>query len=113
MEYVWAAIIISVLVLILWGIIAHKITQRKLRKATAELLPTLVDHIQVGRRYNIFLSHGKMLKNVQFLGISPAHDANEVFLPFPLCQWLIVLKETGRKAYIKPQSVRYYEESEP
>jgi hypothetical protein len=76
------------------------------------MLPKLVDHIQAGRRYNIFLSHGKTLLGVKFLGISQPYEQNDSRLPFPLCQWLILEKANGKRAYIKPMSVRYYEDAE-
>ena len=112
MEYVWPIIITAIILMILWGIISNKIKRRRIRKATEKLFPKVIDHIQVDRRYNIFLSHGKTLDNVLFLGISPEYDNGNPYLPFPLCQWLIVEKENGKRAYIKPQLVRYYEDAE-
>lgn len=111
MGYFWAAFASIVLILILGGIIGSNIKQRRIRKAREKILPNVTDHIQVNRRYNIFLSHGKTLRNAKVIGISPAHDYNNP-LPFPLCEWLIVEKEDGKRAYLKPESVRYYEDVE-
>ena len=112
MEYVWPIIISVLILMFVWGIISSRLKRRRIRKATEKLFPKVVDHIQVDHRYNIFLSHGKTLENVLFVGISPDFDNNNPCLPFHLCQWLIVEKENGKKAYIKPQSVRYYEDAE-
>ena len=76
------------------------------------MLPKVADHIQVDRRYNIFLSHGKTVNNVRFVGISKTIDDRNPYLPFPLEQWLIVEKPNGKRAYLKPESVRYYEDVE-
>jgi hypothetical protein len=95
----------------MWGIISSKIKRRRIRKATDKIFPKLADHFQADHRYNIFLSNGRTLQNVRFLGISPAHDHNNPYLPFPLCQWLIVEKEDGKRAYLKPDTVKYYEDA--
>jgi hypothetical protein len=110
MDYFWAVLFSIVLILIVWGIIASKIKKRRIRKETEKMLPKVVDHIQADHRYNIFLSHGKTLKNVRFIGISQTYDQRNPYLPFPLCQWLIVEKPNGKRAYLKPDSIRYYED---
>ncbi|MHC4636807.1 MAG: hypothetical protein ACYTBV_04790 [Planctomycetota bacterium] len=112
MGYFWAVLATIVLIVIVWGIVSSKIKNRRIRRATEKMLPKVSDHIQADRRYNIFLSHGKTLKNVRFIGISHTIDESNPYLPFPLCQWLIVEKTTGKKAYLKPESVRYYEDIE-
>ena len=112
MEYFWAILVSGIVLLVIWGIIASKVKQRRIRRATEKIFPKVEDHIQADRRYNIFLSHGKTLQNVKFVGISPAHDQHDPYLPFPLCQWLIVQKADGKRAYLKPESVRYYEDAD-
>ena len=110
MEIFWAIFGSIFFLLIMYGIIASKIKNRRIRKMTEKMLPKVTDHIQADRHYNIFLSHGKTLTNVRFIGIStPVNDQNP-FLPFPLNQWLIVEKENGKRAYLKPESVRFYED---
>jgi len=112
MEYFWAILISVIVILVIYGIINSKVKQRRIRRATDRIFPKVEDHIQADRRYNIFLSHGKTLQNVRFVGISPAHDQHNPYLPFPLCQWLIVEKSDGKKAYLKPETVRYYEDAD-
>src|SRR5262245_44534732 len=112
MDKFWVPLISLIVLLILWGIIYSKIKNRRIRIATEKIFPKLVDHIQTDRRYNIFLSHGKTIQNVRFLGISPAHDQNNLYLPFPLCQWLIVEKSNGKRAYLKPETVKFYEDAD-
>ncbi len=111
MEYFWAVVVSLILVLIVYGIISSKVRNRRIRKATQEIFPQISDHIQVNKSYNVFLSHGKTLSKVKFVGISPAHDKNNPYLPFPLCQWMIVEKPDGKRAYLKPETIRYYEEA--
>jgi len=110
MEYFWAALVSAIVLMIICGTISSKIKQRRIRKATEKIFPKVPEHIRADHRYNIFLSHGKLLKDVRFMGISPAHDHSNPYLPFPLCQWLIVEKANGKRAYLKPETVRYYED---
>ena len=112
MGYFWAALCSIILILIIWGILASKARKRRIRNETQKMLPKVVDHIQADHRYNIFLSHGKTLVNVRFVGISNTLNERDPDLPFPLCQWLIVEKPDGKRAYLKPESVRYYEDAD-
>jgi len=111
MDYFWAIFASVVVILIIYGIISSRLKQRRIRKATAKIFPTVQDHIQADKRYNIFLSHGKTIQNVRFIGISPAFDQHNPYLPFPLCQWLIVEKADGARAYLKPETVKFYEDA--
>jgi hypothetical protein len=111
MEYFWAIFATTILLLILYGIISSSVRNRRIRRETASLLPTLSDHIQKDRRYNIILNNNRSLDNVLFLGVSKSYDRNVPNLPFPLCEWLVVQRSDGKKAYIKPSSVRYYEDA--
>jgi len=112
MKYFWAVFASVVVFLILWGIVTVKIKARRRREATYKIFPRVADHIQTDRRYNIFLSHGKSLQNVKFVGITPEYDPSNPYLPFPLCQWLVVEKATGSRAYLKPETVRFYEDAD-
>jgi hypothetical protein len=116
MEYFWPLFVSIVLVVVLAVLIASVIKNerkaRHIRHATAGVFPTVEIPIKAGRRYNIFLSHGKLLPNAKFVGISPAFDYSHPYLPFPLCQWLVIEKENGRQAYLKPETIRYYEDAD-
>jgi hypothetical protein len=112
MEYFWAVIVTLVIVMIIWGIIASKLRQRRMKRATEAMLPSLKQHFEAGRRYNVFLSHGQMFERVRFLGMSEPFDRGHRSLPFPLCQWIVVERESGQQLYIKPESIRYYEDAD-
>jgi hypothetical protein len=96
----------------LYGIISGKAKEKKLQKATRALLPTLQDHISVGKKYNVFLSHGHRFEGVVFLGLSEPYDPRDSLLPFPLAQWLILQKSDGSRLYIKPSAIRFYEDAQ-
>ncbi len=116
MEYFWAALAATVVGLILYGLVSTGLRSRRLRLASQAALPTLTEHLQADRRYNVFLSHGRTLSNVTFLGLSPTHGysfPDLPDLPFPLAQWLILETEDGRRVFVKPHTVRLYEECDP
>ena len=112
MEYFWAVIVSLIVIMILYGIVSSKINSHRVKKAAEKVFPNVADHLQADRRYNILLSHGKTLKNAKFLGISPPSDQHNPYLPFYSSQWLIVEKENGKKAYLKPDTVKYYEDAD-
>jgi len=112
MEYFWPIFAVVVGVLICNGIISSKVKDKRLRKATRELLPALRDHIKAGKKYNVFLSHGQRFEGVTFLGLSEPYDPQNQYLPFPLAQWVILEKQDGKRVYIKPISIRFYEDAE-
>jgi hypothetical protein len=111
MEVFWFILASVVVALIIYGIASSKLKDRKLRKATKDLLPALRDHIQAGKTYNVFMSHGQRFDEVRFLGLSEPYDPNNQYLPFPLAQWLILEKPDGKKIYIKPTAIRFYEDA--
>ena len=111
MEVFWFILASVVVVLIIYGIVSSKIKDRRLRKATRALMPALRDHIQAGKTYNVFMSHGQRFDGVKFLGLSEPYDPNNQYLPFPLAQWLILEKPDGKKIYIKPTAIRFYEDT--
>ena len=103
-------ILCIVLAVMFFAEVSYGMRKRRVRKATEELLPQVADHIRRDRRYNLFLSHGEMIKNATFIGISKTIKGIYPPLPFPLRDWLIIEKPTGERVYIKPESVRYYED---
>jgi len=112
MEYFWAVIVSVILLMIVWGIVSSKIRDRRVKKATAKLLPKVTQHFEAGRLYNVFISHGQLFKRVRFVGISEALGHKYSPLPFPLTQWVVLQQEDGKQLYIKPESIRYYEDAD-
>lgn len=111
--YIVAGILLFFFLIAVWAHVADRIRQRRIRRETEKIIPWIADHLQPDRSYNIFLSHGKTLNNVRFIGLTPDRESTGYLpLPFPLSQWLIVEKASGGRAYIKPETVRYYEDAE-
>ncbi|MGC9942950.1 MAG: hypothetical protein ABSE48_14050 [Verrucomicrobiota bacterium] len=111
-QELWVIILSAFIVLIFWGIVTSKRDARRLKRASADLLPTLKQQFEPGRRYHVFLSHGQRFERVQILGISAPPDVGNRFLPFPLCELVILQRESGERIYVRPDSIRYYEEAD-
>lgn len=112
MEYFWSIFVSIVLVMIIWGIVSSKLRERRVKKATEAMLPRLKQHFEAGRRYNVFVSHGQLFQRVRFAGISESYKHKYPGLPFPLCQWIVLEREDGQHLYIKPETIRYYEDAD-
>jgi hypothetical protein len=110
MEIVWAIIVSLILLLIIYGIVSSKIRDRKNRKLTRALLPEINDHIKCGSNYNIHLSCGKKFEDIKFVGFSGTPENASHLMPFPLQRWVVLSKTDGKRMYIKPESIRYYED---
>ncbi len=107
----WKVVVTIIIVAAIWAYISDKIEQRRVRKIKLDMEPKLESPLKKHQRYNIFLSHGKMLQNLKFLGVAEAFDHNRPELPHVLCGWLVMEKPDGTKAYIKPESLRYFEDT--
>lgn len=111
MEYFWAIFASIIPLSIIWAMIHNALKNRRLKRASRALLPELADHIQTGKRYNVFMSHGKTFTNVRFLGLTPSLNVQSSWLPFHLAEWLIMETESSKRIYIKPTAIRYYEDA--
>jgi hypothetical protein len=109
MGYVWAVIVSVILLLIIYGIVNSKIRERRNRKLTKELLPEVQDHIKSNQLYDVYLSCGRSFLGVKFIGFSKTPDGNSDSLPFPLQSWVILEDANGKRSYIKPTSLRFYQ----
>lgn len=110
MTYVWAGIIASIILLVIYGIVSSRLRDRRVRRLSRRLLPEIHDHIKADRQYRIALTSGSVFDNVRFLGISQSEDGGAQYLPFPLQHWLVVEKADGKRLFVRPATVKYYEE---
>lgn len=111
MQYFWVIIVSIILLLITWGIVSSSFRYQRLKQTRESLLPIIPQHFQAGHLYTVFLSSGQKFERVRFLGTSPEYDQPYGSLPFPLCQWIVLERENGKLLYVKPESIRYYEDS--
>jgi hypothetical protein len=111
-EDLWAIIFSAVIVLILWGVISSRRDKRRVKQATDALLPTVKHQFEAGRRYHVFLSHGQRFERVHFLGLSAPPDVGGRSLSFPLCEFVVLQRESGEHIYVRPDAIRYYEEAD-
>lgn len=109
MSEVWAIIVIVILMLIIYGIVSAKMDARTQRLAQERMLPFLQEALVPESFYDLSLSDGRTFKGVQLLGTT---DPN--LRLSPLGEWgvmLVLLQASGKKAFVRPHSVRCIEEA--
>jgi hypothetical protein len=108
MPDVWAVIVIIIILMVVYGYISSKISDRKKRKAREATIPEVTEALKTGVLYNVFLSDGRGFENVTIIGTVEDEDAQ-----FSFANWegmLVLEKETHKKIFIKKSSVRFIEE---
>jgi hypothetical protein len=109
MSEVWAVIVIVILMLIVYGIVSSKLSARRQREAREKMLPYLDETIVPDRRHNLLMSDGRKFMDVRILGTTDPKLGQS-----PLGDWglmLVILLDSGKKAFIRPSSVRCIEEA--
>ena len=107
---IWSIVALLVVILIIYAIINSKIKERKKKKFSEKHLPTIKNHLSIDKSYNIFLNNGKIFENVKFLGITESYNSSQSNLPFTLCDWVAIEKSNGKKIFLKPTTIKYFEE---
>lgn len=109
MSEIWAIIVIAILVLIVYGIVSSKLSAKRQREVREKMLPYLDETIVTDRRHNLFMSDGRKFMDVRILGTTDPASGQS-----PLGDWglmLVILMDSGKKAFIRPSSVRCIEEA--
>jgi hypothetical protein len=109
MSEIWAIIIGGFLLLIVYAIVSSKKNEERLRAAREKMLPHIEEAIVPDRRHHLFLSDGRRFMDVLILGTTDPKLGQS-----PLGDWglmLVILLDSGKKAFIRPSSVRCIEEA--
>ena len=109
MSEVWAIIVIAIIALIVYGIVSAKINARTQRLAQERTRPFLQDTLVPDLLYDLSLSDGRKFNAVRLLGTTDP----DLRLS-PLGEWgvmLVLLLPSGKKAFVRPHSVRCIEEA--
>lgn len=109
MSGIWAIIVGVFLLLIIYGIVSSKIGAKRQREAREKMLPYVDEAIVPDRKHHLFLSDGRRLMDVRILGTTDPKLGQT-----PLGDWglmLVVLMDSGKKAFVRPSSVRCIEEA--
>ncbi len=109
MPDIWAIIVSIIILMVIYGYISSKISDRKKKKLRKETVPEISDSIKTGINYNIHLSDGRKFENVVIVGSVESEDEAFSFAGY---EGLLVFKQqNGKKVYLKKPSIRYIEES--
>ena len=94
---------------IVYGIVSSKLSMKRQREAREKMLPYLDETIIPDRKHHLFMSDGRKFLDVRILGTTDPKLGQ-----FPLGDWglmLVILLDSGKKAFIRPSSVRCIEEA--
>ena len=109
MSGIWALIVGVFLLLIVYGIVSSKLGAKRQREAREKMLPYVEEAIVPERRHHLFMSDGRRMMDVRILGTTDPKLGQT-----PLGDWglmLVVLMDSGKKAFVRPSSVRCIEEA--
>ena len=104
----WAIIVGTVVLLIIYGMASSRLQQRKLRRLRQKAMPVVSQSVRAGVQYNVFLSNGSTFQEVKVVGLTAAPAGQ--FVGFPLESWLVLERIDGKRVFIKPTAVRFFEE---
>lgn len=108
MSQVWAVIVGTIVLLVIYGIVSAKLKARRERVAREKLLPYVDETVRTGQRYIVHLSDGRTYRDVELLGTNDPASGQ-----FALGGWegMLVLKQaSGKRVFIRQGSVRCVEE---
>lgn len=104
MSLIWAAIVSTILGLIIYAIISSNLDDRRKRKAREKALPFVDLPTLTGKRFDVQLADGRRFDNVEILGTT---DPAEVQVPLGGWEGMLVLgQDDGRRVYVRQASVR-------
>jgi hypothetical protein len=109
MPEVWAVIVGSILLLIIYSIVSSKLKARHQRKQREKSLPFVADNIRTGVGYNVHLSDGKKYLGAQIVGTSDSTSGQ-----FSIGGWegmLVLMQSNGKRVFVRQGSVRCIEEA--
>ena len=109
-ELAWLIIVGVIVLVIVWTYISSQVRTYRQRKAVRTLLPEVNEHLTVNKHYRVHLNNGDVLENVRFVGISRPYGRAGEYLPFPLHDWVAVESADGKRSFIKPSTIRMYDE---
>jgi len=108
MPDIWAIIVIVIILMVIYGYVSSKLSERRKRKIRERSIPLLTESLKSGIKYNVHLSDGRKFLKVEIVGSVEGENAE-----FSFAGWdgMLVLKnEAKKKIYIKKSSIRFVEE---
>ena len=103
----WFILACIVVALIIYAIVASQISAARRRRKRRKRLPDAESPLLVGRRYNIQLSHGRVLGCITVVGMS--EDVGDE--SWQDREWIVGKREDGRRVYLRPNTIRFVEDA--
>ena len=108
MPDIWAIIVIVIILMVIYGYVSSKLSDRRERKIREKSIPLINDGLRSSINYNIHLSDGRKFQNVQIVGSVEGSDAEYSFAGWD--GMLVLINKEKKKMYLKKSSIRFIEE---
>ncbi len=109
MPDIWAYIVIAILLMVVYGYVSSKISERRNRKLRESTIPEIENSLKADISYNVHLSDGRKFLDVTLLGAIEGEDPG-----FSFAGWdgmLVLMQSSGKQIYLKKTSIRFIEEA--
>lgn len=110
MEVFWAIFLTIVLVLVIFGLIKSARDKRKQKRLTERYLNEVDDYVRTGERYTVVLSDGRRFDYAKIIGYSKFSDSAMSGNYMPTGHWLVLEMPDERRVYLRPGSIRFFEQ---
>jgi len=110
MELFWAIFLSAVLLLVVAAWIQSARQKRKTKKLTERYLKEVDDYIRTGECYIVVLSDGRRFESAKIVGYSQFSDSAMSGTYMPTGHWLVLELLDERRVYLRPGSIRYFEQ---
>lgn len=109
MPDIWAYIVIAILLMVVYGYVSSKISERRNRKLRENTIPEIENSLKTDIAYNVHLSDGRKFLGVTLLGSIEGEDQAYSFAGWD--GMLVLQQSSGKKVYLKKTSIRFIEET--
>jgi hypothetical protein len=105
-------VVVSGVAAIAYAIVVARLRARRVRSYRAQFLPEVRDFLRAGSTYRVVLSSGTVLDNLRFVGTTQAAVPSGSSLRWLMTDWLAFARPDGRRLFLRPRTMKYYEEGD-
>ena len=108
MSEVWAVIVSVIILMVIYGYVSSKISNRKKKKLRENTVPKLYESLRKGEAYDVFLSDGRKFESVKVVGAVEGDDDTSSFAGYE--GLLVLMQPNGKRVFLKKSCIRFVAE---
>ena len=105
-------VLVSAVAAIAYAVVTARLRARRVRRYRAQFLPEVRDFLRAGSTYRVVLSSGTVLDSLRFIGTTQAAVPSGSSLRWLMVDWLAFARPDGRRLFLRPCTMKYYEEGD-